>query len=67
MKDLKESISESYLGQLKELQQLLEAKENELIESNRISSEQKHAVEDLNERLGASVQSCAEANEVISR
>ncbi|XP_071932533.1 uncharacterized protein [Coffea arabica] len=66
MKDLKESISESYLGQLKELQQLLEAKENELIESNRISSEQKHAVEDLNERLGASVQSCAEANEVIS-
>ncbi|KAL3536929.1 hypothetical protein ACH5RR_000295 [Cinchona calisaya] len=66
MKDLIESISEGYLGQLKEVQQLLEDKEKELMDSNRISSEQKHALEDLNERLGASMQSCVEANEIIS-
>lgn len=67
MKDLKESISESYLGQLKELQHLLEAKEKELMDSNRTTCEQKHTVDDLNERLGATMQSCVEANEIINR
>lgn len=67
MKELRESVSKSYLEQLKEVQQLLEAKEKELVESNRISAEQKHALEDLNERLSASEQSCVEANEIISR
>lgn len=66
MKELRESVSKSYLEQLKEVQQLLEAKEKELVESNRISAEQKHALEDLNERLSASEQSCVEANEIIS-
>ncbi|KAK3036116.1 hypothetical protein RJ639_031697, partial [Escallonia herrerae] len=65
-KDLKESISKSYLDQLKELQHLLEAKEKELLEVNKISAEQKHALEDLNERLSASMQSCTEANEIIN-
>ncbi|KAK3036340.1 hypothetical protein RJ639_031747 [Escallonia herrerae] len=65
-KDLKESISKSYLDQLKELQRLLEAKEKELLEVNKISAEQKHALEDLNERLSASMQSCTEANEIIN-
>lgn len=67
MKELRESVSKSYLEQLKEVQQLLEAKEKELVDSSRISSEQKHALEDLNERLNASEQSCVEANEIISR
>ncbi|PHU29173.1 hypothetical protein BC332_01266 [Capsicum chinense] len=66
MKELRESVSKSYLEQLKEVQQLLEAKEKELVDSSRISSEQKHALEDLNERLNASEQSCVEANEIIS-
>ncbi|KAK2994304.1 hypothetical protein RJ640_024027 [Escallonia rubra] len=65
-KDLKESISKSYLDQLKELQHLLEAKEKELLEVNKITAEQKHALEDLNERLSASMQSCTEANEIIN-
>lgn len=67
MKELKESISQSYFGKLKELEHLLEAKEKELMDSNKTSSEQKHIIEDLNERLGASMQSCVEANEIISR
>ncbi|KAK8268841.1 hypothetical protein V6Z12_D11G092400 [Gossypium hirsutum] len=37
--------------------------QKELVEVNRISAEQKHAIEDLNERLSASLQSCTEANE----
>lgn len=66
MKELRESVSKSYIEQLKEVQQLLEAKEKELVDSSRISAEQKHALEDLNERLNASEQSCVEANEIIS-
>ncbi|KAM7472121.1 hypothetical protein LguiA_010304 [Lonicera macranthoides] len=66
-KDLKESVSNSYIDQLKELNNLLEYKQKELAEVNRISAEQKHALEDLDERLGASVQSCTEANEIINR
>ncbi|MCD7454079.1 hypothetical protein HAX54_023440 [Datura stramonium] len=66
MKELRESVSKSYLEQLKEVQVLLEAKEKELVDSSRISAEQKHALEDLNERLNASEQSCVEANEIIS-
>lgn len=64
---MRDSVSKSYLDQLKELNQLLEAKEKEIVESNRISAELKHALEDLNERLSASEQSCLEANEVINR
>ncbi|XP_059312867.1 uncharacterized protein LOC132064027 isoform X2 [Lycium ferocissimum] len=66
MKELRESVSTSYLEQLKDLQQSLETKGKELVESNRICTEQTHALEDLNERLSASEQSCVEANEIIS-
>lgn len=66
-KDLKESVSNSYIDQLKELNNLLESKQKELTEVNRILAEQKHALEDLDERLSASVQSCTEANEIINR
>lgn len=67
MNELKESTSKSYLDQLKESHHLLEVKEKELSEVNRISAEQKHAIEDLNERLSASMQSCTEANEIMNR
>lgn len=46
---------------------LQNVKQKELIEVNRISAEQKHAIEDLNERLSASMQSCTEANERIMK
>ncbi|GMH00574.1 hypothetical protein Nepgr_002413 [Nepenthes gracilis] len=65
MKVLKESISNSYIDQLKELSQQLESKQKELVEVNKQSAEQKHAIEDLNERLKAILQSCAEANEIM--
>ncbi|KAB2002801.1 hypothetical protein ES319_D11G089700v1 [Gossypium barbadense] len=63
IKEVKESVATSYLDQIKELQILLDGKQKELVEVNRISAEQKHAIEDLNERLSASLQSCTEANE----
>ncbi|CAI9768960.1 unnamed protein product [Fraxinus pennsylvanica] len=67
IRELKESVSKSYLDQLSELCRSLEAKEKELAGLNRISAEQKHGIEDLNERLSASVQSGDEANEIINR
>jgi uncharacterized coiled-coil protein SlyX len=64
---MKESVAKSYLDHIKELQNMLDAKQKELVEVNRISAEQKHVLEDLNERLTASRQSCNEANEVMKR
>ncbi|XVF79916.1 hypothetical protein PTKIN_Ptkin15bG0028900 [Pterospermum kingtungense] len=63
IKEIKESVANSYLDQLKELKDLLDVKQRELVEVNGISAEQKHAIEDLNERLNASMQSFTEANE----
>ncbi|WRX10173.1 Forkhead-associated (FHA) domain - like 4 [Theobroma cacao] len=65
IKELKESVANSYLDQLQELNNLLDVKQKELVEVNRISAEQKHAIEDLNLRLTASIQSCTEANEIM--
>lgn len=64
---MKESVAKSYLDHIKELENMLDAKQKELVEVNRISAEQKHVLEDLNERLTASRQSCNEANEVMKR
>ncbi|XP_057499038.1 LOW QUALITY PROTEIN: protein CROWDED NUCLEI 3-like [Actinidia eriantha] len=66
MKDLKESVSKSYLDQLKELQHSLENKQKELVEVQRLSAEQKHSMEGLNEKLSASMQSCTETNEILN-
>ncbi|KAJ7951000.1 SMAD/FHA domain-containing protein, putative isoform 1 [Quillaja saponaria] len=66
MRVVKESVTKSYLDQLKELHHLLEIKQKELGEVSKVSAEQKHAMEDLNERLSASMQSCAEANSIIN-
>ena len=64
---MKESVSKSYHDQIKELHHSLEAKQKELLDVNRTTGEQKHAMEDLNEKLNASKQSCSEANELITR
>lgn len=66
LKSAKESITKCYLDQIKDLQQMVDLKQKELGDVNRAFAEQKHALEDLNERLGASMQSCAESNELIS-
>lgn len=67
LKELKESVSQSYHDQLKELQHFLEVKQKELEEVNRVLAEQKQGMENLSERLNASNQSCSEANEIIIR
>lgn len=67
LKELKESVSQSYHDQLKELQHFLEVKQKEVEEVNRVLAEQKQGMENLSERLNASNQSCSEANEIIIR
>lgn len=66
-KNLKDSISKTYVDELKEIQDQFEAKQKELVEANKLASEQKHTMVDLNERLNASMQSCTEANEIMRR
>ncbi|KAI9080017.1 hypothetical protein K1719_038082 [Acacia pycnantha] len=66
LKSVKESVEKSYLDQLKEFQQMVDLKQKELGEINRVSAEQKRIIEDLNERLNASMQSCTEANAIVS-
>ncbi|KAA3462177.1 myosin-3-like isoform X5 [Gossypium australe] len=65
IKEIKESVTNSYIDQIKEMKILLDVKQKELIEVNRVSAEQKHAIEYLNERFSASMQLCTEANERI--
>ncbi|KAF7825988.1 myosin-9 isoform X2 [Senna tora] len=66
LKSVKESVVKCYLDQLKELQKMVDLKQKELGEINRFAAEQKHIMEDLNERLNASMQSCTEANAIIN-
>lgn len=67
IKELRESVSKSYNDQLNELNESLELTKKELTEVNKSSAERKHAIEDLNERLSAALQSCNEANEIVKR
>ncbi|KAJ4956572.1 hypothetical protein NE237_013355 [Protea cynaroides] len=66
MKELKESVSQSFLDQIKELHHMLEVKQKELAAANSLLAERQHAMEDLNERLHASIQSRRDADEIIS-
>ncbi|KAL9690232.1 hypothetical protein QQ045_010629 [Rhodiola kirilowii] len=65
-KDLKRTIEQSYINQVEDLNNMLEAKKHELETVNKTSAEQKTVNIDLNERLNVSSQSCAEANEIIN-
>lgn len=67
MKELRESVSKSYNDQLNELNESLEVTKKELTEINKSSAEQKHAIEDLNERLSAALQSRTDADEIMKR
>ncbi|KAL2892378.1 Myosin-1 [Bienertia sinuspersici] len=65
MKELRESVSKSYNDQLNDLNESLEITKKELTEANKSSAEQKHANEELSERLSTALQSCTEANEIM--
>ncbi|CAA6673612.1 unnamed protein product [Spirodela intermedia] len=65
IKELRESLSNSYLDQINELRQMLGVKQKELDDVNTILAEHQQSLKDLNERLTSSVQSCAEADEII--
>eukprot|EP01018_Ginkgo_biloba_P012851 Gb_37853 [translate_table: standard] len=65
LKDLRESISVSFLEQIKELHHELAAKEKELAETAAISTQRQSCIEDLNQRLTASAQSRTDAEEII--
>ncbi|KAL5058414.1 hypothetical protein RYX36_030018 [Vicia faba] len=66
LKSTKESVTKCYLDRIEGLQQTVDLKLKELGDVNKAFAEQKHALEDLKERLGSSMQSCAESNELIS-
>ncbi|XP_042478044.1 uncharacterized protein LOC122059374 isoform X2 [Macadamia integrifolia] len=66
MKELKESVSQSFLDQIKELRHMLEVKQKELAEANSQLAEKQHAMEDLNERLNSSMHSRKDADEIIN-
>ncbi|RZC73175.1 hypothetical protein C5167_048655 [Papaver somniferum] len=66
MKEVKESISQSFVNDLKDLRKKLEVQQKELTEISILSAERQEAIEDLNERLSSSTQSRTEATEIIN-
>uniref|UniRef100_A0ACD5WHT6 Uncharacterized protein n=1 Tax=Avena sativa TaxID=4498 RepID=A0ACD5WHT6_AVESA len=65
LKDFKETTSCSYLDQTKSLQQALEEKKKQLDSFSTSNTELQNSIKDLNERLSASKQSRADADEII--
>ncbi|XP_022147057.1 kinesin-like protein KIF15 isoform X2 [Momordica charantia] len=66
VKKVRESVSKLYDDEIAKYQQSTDRDQRELGEAARLASEQKHSIEDLQERLSATAQSCKEANEVIN-
>ncbi|KAJ0258613.1 SMAD/FHA domain-containing protein [Hirschfeldia incana] len=65
IKKMKESITESFQNDLIELRELVDTRQKELAQVNKVSAEQKHSIDDLGERLSGCLQSLSEANEII--
>ncbi|KAG2326270.1 hypothetical protein Bca52824_008998 [Brassica carinata] len=65
IKQMKESITESFQNDLIELRELVDTRQKELAQVNKVSAEQKHSIDDLGERLSGCLQSLSEANEII--
>ncbi|ONK56278.1 uncharacterized protein A4U43_C10F5950 [Asparagus officinalis] len=65
IKDLKEKVASSFLDQIKELHEDLDAKQKEIDECNTSLSELRRSIDDLKERLQLSNQSRADADEII--
>ncbi|TVU48532.1 hypothetical protein EJB05_08171, partial [Eragrostis curvula] len=66
LKELRETTSSSYLDQTKSLQLALEEKQKQLDSLITSNTELQNSVKDLDERLSASKQSRADADEIIS-
>ncbi|KAH0459296.1 hypothetical protein IEQ34_012110 [Dendrobium chrysotoxum] len=66
LKGLKDTVSNSYDDQIKDLLNVLEAKQKELDDLFATSAELQNSIKDLNERLHASLQSRADADEIIN-
>jgi hypothetical protein len=67
LKELRESISVSFLEEIKEIRHELTTKEKELEEAVAVSTQQQSCIEDLNQRLAAAAQSRRDAEEIIQR
>ncbi|KAH9316932.1 hypothetical protein KI387_018701, partial [Taxus chinensis] len=65
LKELQESISASFLEQIKELRLELATKEKEVEETTCLSIQRQSCIEDLNQRLSAASQSRTDAEEII--
>ncbi|CAN6466510.1 unnamed protein product [Victoria cruziana] len=66
LKELKESISLSYADQVKHVHSLLEAKEKEFDKLSVLAEERKSSIDDISERLTASIQSRTDADGIIN-
>lgn len=65
IKQMKESVAKSFQNELTELRELIDTRQKELAQVNKVSAEQKHSIDDLGERLSGSLQSLSEANDII--
>ncbi|GLT51903.1 hypothetical protein SLA2020_252770 [Shorea laevis] len=65
IKEMRYKIVRTFFYELNKLHTLLDIRQKEAVDVGRILAEQRHVIEDLNERLSASTQSCAEANEIM--
>ncbi|KAF7062083.1 hypothetical protein CFC21_068724 [Triticum aestivum] len=65
LKEFKETTSSSYLEQTKSLQLALEGKQKQLDSLSTLNTELQNSIKDLDERLSASKQSRADADEII--
>ena len=67
LKEFKETTSCSYLDQIKSLQLAVEDKQKQLDSFSTLNTELQNSIKDLDERLSASKQSRADADELIHR
>ncbi|XP_037426526.1 myosin-14-like isoform X1 [Triticum dicoccoides] len=65
LKEFKETTSSSYLEQTKSLQLALQGKQKQLDTLSTLNTELQNSIKDLDERLSASKQSRADADEII--
>ncbi|KAK8968516.1 hypothetical protein KSP40_PGU004419 [Platanthera guangdongensis] len=66
LKEQKEALSNSYQDRIKDLLNLVDAKQKELDDTNATSAELQNSIKDFNERLNASLQSRSDADEIIN-
>ncbi|GLT84450.1 hypothetical protein SLE2022_026790 [Rubroshorea leprosula] len=65
IKEMRYKIVRTFFYELNKLRDLLDIRQKEAIDVVRMLAKQRHVIDDLNERLSASMQLCAEANEIM--